>query len=156
MTIKKWGSERYRQVLVKLSTDYSVFPIFLGGEADFVDSEYVLGHMNEGMNLCGSSSVQESLKIMEACDIFFGNDTGPMHMANCVGLPCFVIFSEIDASYKWEPFGDRHTVLRRWVHCRGCQLRTCGKSSTCMDLIKVDEVYVSLKGFLKKFERIIS
>ncbi|HTK37882.1 MAG TPA: glycosyltransferase family 9 protein, partial [Pyrinomonadaceae bacterium] len=87
--------------------------------------------------------------LLHKCTLYLGNDTGTMHLASAVGVPCVAIFSAADRAGQWEPFGNNNYVLRKRVECEGCGLDICCFQNMCLDLISADEVYAACVGVLE-------
>jgi len=83
-----------------------------------------------GTGLCaaGELSVRESAALMEGARFYLGNDTGVMHLAAAVSIPCVGVFSARNWPGIWEPYGHGHKVLRFDVPCSGCHLAVCNKT----------------------------
>jgi len=48
---------------------------------------------------------------MKNGDVFIGHDSGPMHLAAAVGVPCVALFGPVNRPKWWHPMGPRHRVL---------------------------------------------
>jgi ADP-heptose:LPS heptosyltransferase len=100
-----------------------------------------------GLNLCGSMSLRDNLSAYRATSLFFGVDSGPMHMAAAVGVPVVALFGPTDER-KWGPWGEGHTVITRRVSCRPCKPHKCGDNE-CMKRISVEETLEILEQKIK-------
>lgn len=62
--------------------------------------------------------------VMAELDLLVTNDSGPMHLAAALGVPCLAIFGSTDPR-RTSPVGDAHQVLytNRW--CSPCFRRRC-------------------------------
>jgi glycosyltransferase involved in cell wall biosynthesis len=70
------------------------------------------------------------------------HDSGPMHLAATMGVPCVAIFSARAKPGEWFPRGDHHTVLYHKTPCWDCGLEECiEKEKLCILSITVDEVF---------------
>jgi heptosyltransferase-3 len=97
---------------------------------------------NNGVNLCGKTSPRVSGAVVKHAQLFIGHDSGPMHLAACVGVPCVGIFSARNFSGKWFPRGDANTILYHKTDCAGCELNVCiVQKKKCILSITVTEVY---------------
>lgn len=57
-------------------------------------------------------SLRELAALLEHCDLFIGNDGGPRHVAEAVGLPTLSIYSPVFEKRGWLPtIGPRHRGL---------------------------------------------
>lgn len=151
MPCKRWPLERFEQVGRFLIREKGVFPVILGGANERQIGEVLLKTWEGlGLNLCGIT-LSESAQALRRCVMYVGNDTGAMHLAATVGVPCVAIFSCRDAPGRWHPMGDHHAVLRHWVPCEGCMLETCRyKVVRCLDGISVEQAIDSARRVLEK------
>lgn len=144
MPAKKWPTERYTSLALKLFDRYPSYKIVLiGGEGDLSAIKHICHNLKNNMiNLCGKLSVCGSAAVLERSLIYIGNDTGAMHLAAMVGTPCVAIFSARDYPGRWEPYGDYHKILRHDIDCSPCFLDICSEhDNKCIKMINVEEVF---------------
>ncbi len=138
---KIWDEEKYIETLSRLITNKNLFPVMFGGSEDRDKAERIVKALGgAGANAAGSFSVRESAAALAHCRLYLGNDTGTMHLAASVGVPCAAIFAAIDYPGRWHPFGERNIILRKTVPCEGCHSRNCKFNRECL-ATSVDEVY---------------
>jgi ADP-heptose:LPS heptosyltransferase len=112
-----------------------------GGEEDRVIGDWLLERWGRGYNAAGSLGLRASLSAIKRCKMFFGNDTGTMHMAAAVSVPCVAIFSSRERPGLWFPHGEGHRVFRSQIECEGCGLVECiERQNECLKRIAVTEV----------------
>lgn len=139
-TSKQWDEEKFTETLSRLITNKNLFPIIFGGPEDFDKGERILKTLGAGVNSAGKLTIRESGAAMAHCEFYLGNDTGTMHLAAAMGVPCVAIFSSITYEGSWDPFGDRNQILRKRVPCAACHLSVCKFNKECLDT-SVDEAY---------------
>ncbi len=82
--------------------------------------------------------------------LYIGNDTGPMHLAALINIPCIALFSDTNRETNWTPFGSGHDIIRVPVECGNCLSEIClNKIHLCMDMISYEQVH--LKVMIKLF-----
>jgi heptosyltransferase III len=146
---KLWPEEKYAEVLARLITNKQIFPIIFGGPEDRDKGERILAKTGWGANAAGKLTIRESAAALSYCRMYLGNDTGTMHMAAAVRVPCVAIFAAIDYPGRWHPFGDNNIVLRKQVPCEGCHSPVCKFNHECLET-SVDEVYDACVSVLDK------
>jgi len=93
------------------------------------------------VNLCGRLTPRETAAVMEQARVFVGPDSGPMHLAASVGVPCVIAFSARGQKGVWYPAGDQHEIIYHAPPCAGCELETCVvEKRRCLTSISVDEM----------------
>ncbi|MEO8277156.1 MAG: lipopolysaccharide heptosyltransferase II [Thermoanaerobaculia bacterium] len=77
---------------------------------------------------------------MSHLDLLVTNDSGPMHLAAALGVPCVALFGPTDRR-RTAPAGEGHIVLDRELWCSPCFRRHCPLlHHGCMRGLGVDEV----------------
>lgn len=109
---KDWGAERWLAVLDRLSRAAPDAGLVLVGAAADRERIGVLatGWQGPVANLCGRASPRESATAMQGALLFLGVDSGPMHLAAAVGVPCVAVFAARARPGVWFPAGDGHRV----------------------------------------------
>ena len=146
---KIWPEDRYADVLSQLIKEHNVLPIIFGGPEDREKGDRLIAGWETGINSAGQLSVRQSAALLERCALYVGNDTGTMHLAAAVNVPCVAIFAAIDWIGRWEPFGAKNTVFRKTVECEGCQTADCFNAHKCLDLVSTSEVIDACTNILK-------
>jgi heptosyltransferase-3 len=138
---KIWAEERFASVVKRLITKRNVFPIIFGGPEDKDKGSRLIGSWQTGVNSAGALTVRESAALLGDCSLYLGNDTGTMHLAAAVGLPCVAVFASVDWKGRWAPYGDGHHLFRKTVECEGCHTADCFNAHKCLELTGPEEVY---------------
>jgi ADP-heptose:LPS heptosyltransferase len=71
--------------------------------------------------------------------LYVGADSGPLHLANYLGVPCVGLFGPKDPAL-YRPYFSPSAVARSGIDCSPCTLRQC-PDPVCMKELKVDQVY---------------
>ena len=93
MPAKIWPSERFAVVVSRLIEQFDVWPIVVGGTEDRVVGEELLRAWGRGYVAAGELSLRASAAALSRCRLYLGNDTGAMHLAVAVRVPCIAVFS---------------------------------------------------------------
>jgi len=75
--------------------------------------------------------------VYQRAHLFFGVDSGPLHMAAAVGVPVVALFGPTDER-KWGPWGPGHTVITKRLACHPCKPHKC-HDHECMKQIGIEE-----------------
>jgi ADP-heptose:LPS heptosyltransferase/predicted nucleotidyltransferase len=153
MPAKRWPLRRFEKLVSDLIAEFDVWPVIFGGEEDRVIGDWLLTHWGRGYNAAGALGIRSGLAAMKRCRFFVGNDTGTMHMAAAVGLPCVAIFSSRERPGLWYPHGKGHRVFRTTIACEGCGLVEClERGNQCINSITTDEVLDACREILARFQ----
>lgn len=152
---KLWPKERYAEVVARLIRQWDIWPVIFGGKEDCALGEFLLAQWSRGYNACGMLNVREAAKGLQRCRLYLGNDSGTLHLAASVGVPCVGVYSAHNAPGKWEPYGEGHIVLRKRIDCEGCGLSDCvERHMECILAISSDEVAAACNKILNSLELI--
>lgn len=146
---KQWPLDRFASVMRGLRERHPVRFVYTGapGDAGLYEKIEQQGPF-EGLNLCGRMSLRENIAVYACCDLFFGVDSGPLHMAAAAGLPVVGLFGPTDER-KWGPWGAGHTVISKRLACHPCKPHKC-RDHACMEQISAEE---ALDAVLAAIER---
>jgi heptosyltransferase-2 len=135
---KQWPLERFASVMRVLRDKYQARFIYTGapGDSGLYREIEKQGPFN-GLDLCGVTDLRENISVYKAANLFFGVDSGPMHMAAAAGLPVVALFGPTDER-KWGPWGRGHVVLTKRLSCYPCKPHKCADNA-CMKLIAAEE-----------------
>jgi heptosyltransferase-2/heptosyltransferase-3 len=136
LAAKQWPLDRFAEVMRMLQDRYPAKFVYTGTTADaHLYEEIERQGPFHGLDLCGKMTLRENVAVYSACDLFFGVDSGPMHMAAAVGLPVVALFGPTDER-KWGPWGEGHTIVSKRLACHPCKPHKC-KDHLCMEQIAV-------------------
>jgi len=144
---KQWPLDRFAEIMRTLRDQYQARFVYTGAKADspLYEAIETQGHFN-GLNLCGVTSLRENIAVYRACDIFFGVDSGPMHMAAAAGVPVVALFGPTDER-KWGPWGEGHSVVSKRLACHPCKPHKCN-NHRCMNQISADDALQAVEAKL--------
>lgn len=110
---KDWGKGNWSLLLSVLSRNYPDLGLVLvGAEADFQTSEEISqAWRGPLLNLSGRLTPRQSAALMKRALLYLGHDSGPMHLAAAMGIPCIAIFVTCMKPGVWFPYGERHRVV---------------------------------------------
>jgi heptosyltransferase III len=153
MQAKDWGQEQWRGLLARLWQDFPEHALALiGGKGEAEISDYASREWHgPKVNLCGRLSPRETAAVLEHASVFLGPDSGPMHLAACVGVRSVIAFSARGLPGVWYPAGRGHQILYREVSCSGCNLETCiVEARRCLTAITIDDMAAAVHTVLSR------
>ncbi|HEY4381648.1 MAG TPA: glycosyltransferase family 9 protein [Acidobacteriaceae bacterium] len=153
MQAKDWEKDNWRKLLARLHAQYPERGLALVGAPDESPTcEFAAQDWNgPKVNLSGRVSPRQAAAVMERAEVFLGPDSGPMHLAASVGVPCVIAFSAHGLPGVWHPAGQQHQVVYHKPECFNCGLETCiVMEKKCMRSITVDEMEQAVARVLKR------
>lgn len=106
---KCWHVECFRDVAMQ-AAEKGIKPIIVG-TADEDETDMLLrSGKGQLISAVGATTTRQLAALIQSCNVFLGNDSGPMHLACAVGTPTVAIFKSTDPS-RFRPVGDQHVVF---------------------------------------------
>ncbi len=145
-----WPAERYEAVVRTLIAEFGVWPVVFGGAEDRAVGERLLEAWGCGYSAAGRLGLRATMVAMRRCRLHVGNDTGTLHMAAAVGVPCVAISPSRCEPGLWDPYGEMHRVLRTPIDCEGCYLVECiERRMECILSITVEAALDACRSVLR-------
>lgn len=150
---KEWGFKKFIAIGLFLSIEYKV-SFIIPTEGDYIEYLEILKQNNITYFL--SDSIPVLIDLLKQCDLFIGNDSGPLYMANILGCATFTVYGPTNPGYS-RPFGKSHSYISKKLKCSAdynSQMcftnggRDGCPSYECMNLILVNEVQSKLISFI--------
>ncbi len=152
-TAKQWYPDRFVEVGRRLAAHGRI--VVVGGPAEAALGTRVAAEIPGAIDLAGRTGLSQLAALLARCRLFLTNDTGPMHVADAVGIPVVAVFGPTDP-VTTPPFGRHHTIVRKALECSPCLKRTCPLGHhRCMKLIPTDEVWVACRRWLDETKKSI-
>ena len=102
---KRWPIERFAEVVEQLVERPGVRVV------TFIEpTGYGAALEAEDRRIVARLDLPRLVAVLERCDLLVCNDSGPMHIAGALGVPCVAIFSA-GIAQLFEPLGDGHRML---------------------------------------------
>ncbi|MDJ0652373.1 MAG: lipopolysaccharide heptosyltransferase II [Simkaniaceae bacterium] len=140
-TAKCWPPERFREVAKKLvEADPRHLVLFFGdGLHKQLIGNMCVGLPKRAINLAAKTTIRELLALIKICCVLLTNDSGPMHIADALGVPLVALFGST-SPVTTGPYRQSNNVIQKKVPCSPCFKRVCPIDFPCMKEIGVDEV----------------
>lgn len=95
-------------------------------------------------DLTATGGLGRSAALIERCAAMVATDSGPMHMADALGVPLVALMSAHNHAGVWHPLRAVE-VLRKDVPCSPCLSADCRQGQACMSAIEPAEVLAALE-----------
>jgi ADP-heptose:LPS heptosyltransferase len=144
VAIKIWPGDRFAETIAWLELERSVRCLLIGhrSEARCIESVAELAK-RKGANpeiwLGRGGDIPLLAALLEAAQLYLGNDTGPMHMAAAVGTPVIGIFGG-GTWPRFIPRGADSIAIAGEMSCFGCVWDCIFGDAACMKLVTIDDV----------------
>ncbi|MBQ7585156.1 MAG: glycosyltransferase family 9 protein, partial [Desulfovibrionaceae bacterium] len=107
--------------LARFLIEAGLHPFLIGGKSEAQLGQVVAKGLNlPNANLCGKLSIGELALVMKTFDLCITPDTGPMHLANWLGIPVLNLSMGPVRAFETGPYSPNQTVLCPNLSCAGC------------------------------------
>lgn len=150
---KRWPMDSFAELSDRLIGERGIQVVFVGSADEQLLTQSILSHMKYGeaaVVTTGRTSVRDMVALIDQCDLFIGNNSGPLHIAVALGKPTISFGGGIDLIH-WAPYGDpdRHIVLLKDSSCERYLCRLCvDKGLKCLCQIAPERVLQAIDFLL--------
>jgi len=145
---KRWPAKNYAE-LGRLLQERNKAIILITGSADEDELAHSIASLMTAKPfvLTGQTDLRRLAGLISQSTLFVTNDSGPMHMANALGVPVIAIFGPTDPSAT-GPFQDPAVVIKKDTVCWPCSYRDCPFDHRCMTAIVPEEIFAACQRFV--------
>jgi heptosyltransferase II len=141
---KLWPLERFASLGDFLSIRYNAKLLVFAGPDEKTLQSQMYDLMRVKPILIDNISLRMLASLIQRCNLYIGNDTGPMHIAAAVGTRVVSMFGSTNAR-RSGPYGNGHVIISTRLECAPCHPGNSPggcKRGTClaMDSISLDQV----------------
>ena len=136
---KLWPPERFAAVARYLGHSRGLPSLVVwAGTQEKQMAETIVTASEGHARMAPATSLTELVALLRRARLFVGSDTGPLHMAAAVGIPCVALFGPMPAERN-GPYGTGHAIVQRMCLSGSSRSRrTAGPES--MLAISVEDV----------------
>ena len=150
---KLWSAKNYALVANALCKAQNAAILLFAGPNERKLQKQVSELMAVPPILVKTDNLRYLAALISMCDVYIGNDTGPMHIAAAVGTPVVALFGSTNP-IRSGPYGEKHTVLESGIDlgCNPCHPGRnpgrCGAGS-CEVIagITVEQVFAAVERY---------
>lgn len=134
---QRWSAERFAELISLLTERRGAACVVVAGPREQELTRRVCAATPDAVP-AGALSIRDMMGVVGACDLFIGNNSGPLHIAGALGVPTVSVMGPSDP-LRFSPRGLADRVLRRELPCSPCQRARCWHH-TCLRSIEAEEV----------------
>jgi ADP-heptose:LPS heptosyltransferase/GT2 family glycosyltransferase len=144
---KTWPAEYFSALIDMLTERNAVNVVLIGGPDEREAAEALrktLLRPDAVGSVVGEVPLDELPRLLSACCLYIGNDSGPKHIAAGMGIPTIGIHSGVVDATEWAPVGRRAVALRRNMTCSPCyfaRAEDCPRRLACLRYLDPAMVY---------------
>ncbi len=147
---KEWPAPLFGK-FVKRLVRTGHFIVITGTKADREKSRVVcdIASSSKVIDMTGETTIRELMGLLQESDLFVGADTGPLHIANALGVPVIALFGAT-ASERSKPYGKQPIEIVVSPLATLTEKDSGHKETDCMQAITVDSVWQAYESISKK------
>ena len=111
--VKVWGGQKFAKVVEALQQRHTTKVVIIGGMRDTEEVQSMLqalSNKTDVVDLSGKLSIEELKALIAKLALFVSVDTGPIYIAEALGVPTVDIVGPMDQREQ-PPQGERHKVV---------------------------------------------
>jgi len=138
--IKRWMPERFAELADNLIREFDAQIVFLGLASEKAIISEIQSLMKfQSFDIAGQTSLTQLAGVLQKCQLYIGNDSGPMHLAAAVGIPVIGLFGP-SSPQRFGPHGSNCIAIRE-TDCPPCMKERCSSGGRgCITEITVKDV----------------
>jgi heptosyltransferase-2 len=144
-----WPIERFVELAAWLSETHAARVVILGGPEDkALGLTLAAAAGGTGIDLVGKASLSQAAAVLQRCQLFIGNDSGPMHLAAAAGATVIAIschprtgaVQHENSPARFGPWGQQHAVLQPEHAEPPCTQGCSAAEPHCIAGVSLDQV----------------
>ena len=146
---RDWGIDRFEELVDRLSKA-GVELALIGHSPEEREKGALLSRRFGAMDWTGRLSIRETLYLIQESDVYFGVDSGPLHLASLTQTPIVAIYGPNIPAVSGPWRRDNVDLIQLDMKCRPCSQRSCVYDTIrCMRDIKAETIYEAIIRYIK-------
>jgi ADP-heptose:LPS heptosyltransferase/GT2 family glycosyltransferase len=157
--MRQWPEKHIPPLIDLLIERNDVSVLLIGGRDDEEKAVSIIAQVarqDRVASVVGQVSLGALPRLLAACALFIGGNSGPKHIAAASGVPTIGIHSGVVDPGEWGPMGERAVALYRDMSCAPCFLAKpehCPRGLACVEALDPALVHQMARMFLARPER---
>lgn len=131
---KRWPVEKFAELLNQTQAKFGGTTVLLGAPDDIAlsaDLTKLLKH--PCLDLTGKTSIAEMVAVLSRSAVMISNDTGPLHVAVALGVPCVAAYlcTKVNLHGPYMGASPKSAGVPTMVPCAGSYVRKCPHGLRC-------------------------
>jgi heptosyltransferase-2 len=154
---KCWPAGSFALLANRLKSEYDCEILLFQGPHDLSINRKIVDQSGVRLHLVDKTTVRQSAAIMDRCDLFITNDSGPMHIAAATGTRIVALFGPTDP-LRLHPWTENYRIVRTGIDCSPCFYYSpkpleCGRADyACLTQLSVEKVYEAVTEELGRID----
>ena len=146
---KVWPKERYAELAGKLFHQSGVRSLVTwAGDEELASAQAIVDAAAGAAVLAPPTTLLELAAVLRQAKLFVGSDTGPLHMAAAVGIPCVGIYGPTRPA-ECGPYGPGHVAIQARYQAGTSRQRRQGPNDAMRE-VSVEQVVEACQRVLSR------
>ena len=149
---KDWPVDKYIDVCKKIEKVYDVnFFVVGAGKIAKQDAMQFKSSVINAYDFVDKTTLRQTSELIKRADVYFGGDTGPLHIAAVWGLQGVALYKNAKTSLRsprsderFAPWQSKIQIIQPEENLPGCEY-DCGKDYHCINQISADRAFLVIK-----------
>lgn len=131
--LRRWPKEYFAKIANELIKKPNIGIILIGGKEDIAyvcEFKKLINASSRIVDICGKADIKGLVGIFAESDLLITNDSGPLHLADIVGLATISFFGP-ETPHLYGPFSKKDYVFYEDLYCSPCVNIYNSKMSYC-------------------------
>lgn len=147
---KRWPTGHFAELARRSQALTGGTCFFVGTSEDTRMSHQVMASLvGPSRDLTGKTSLPKLAALLSIADVMVANDTGPLHLAAALGVPCVAPYTCTKIALH-GPYNSIRGGVETSVPCRGSYIKSCDKM-ICMTDLMPDRLWAPLAEVLHRW-----
>jgi len=148
---KRWSAEQFGEVARVLVRQHGVSVVATwADDEEKRAAERIVTSASTAAWIAPPTNLRQLAALTSQARLFVGNDTGPLHLAVALGVPCVAVFGASDP-LRNGPYGSAHRIQASGPDCQPCWKKSCArKDLACLTGVTPERVAASCVGLLER------
>ncbi|MBI5177765.1 MAG: glycosyltransferase family 9 protein [Nitrospinae bacterium] len=150
--VKRLPAEKMGSVVRWLIDELGAKVVYAGNNNDIAPIAEIVSYSGRRGLIATNLPLARLSALIGSCNLFLGNDSGPMHMAAALDVPVVAFFGPSDPTV-WGPVGKNVRVVRNapTMECQPCDQKKCPQTGMhCMTKIKLNDIKRAIAGLINR------
>ncbi len=151
---RRWPAEKYLELARRICSGSKVQILVFGVQGE----ELVVGKITEGLHGRATAVLGLDLELaaalIERCSLFVAGDSGPLHLANALGVPAVGVYGPTDPQFA-GPFNPGGETVTLGIECSPCFKfspfwHCIHETNLCLQNLETPVVYRACQAVLQR------
>lgn len=154
---RKWPLSNFIELAAWLRETYQAHIVVIGGPGEESIGYELKSQLPDAIiDAVGETTLRQACALLKYCQLYVGNDSGPMHMASAVGIPIIEVSThpqnasprDPNSPFRFHPWGVPYILFQPQTSVYPCIDVCRSQDAHCIRSVSVRDVQLAIKTIL--------